>query len=164
MNSAPPHRSPTAHTHTFTQLLSPTRRGARLARLMAMNALRAWQVPASVTERAEQIVAELASNAALHGHVDGRDFRLALTYDPAGTSATPAALLRIAITDACGDRLPNPSPEPLPTLAESGRGLLLVTTLADRWGTTPYPPSGKTVWAQLDIAGGASRHDRADVA
>lgn len=33
--------------------------------------------------------------------------------------------------------------------SESGRGLLLVADLADRWGTEPYPPSGETVWAEV---------------
>ncbi|MGW3253099.1 hypothetical protein ACWDCX_21355 [Streptomyces fungicidicus] len=31
---------------------------------------------------------------------------------------------------------------------ESGRVLLIVTALADRWGAEPYPPGGKTVWAE----------------
>ncbi len=34
---------------------------------------------------------------------------------------------------------------------ESGRGLLIVAALADRWGSEPYPPSGKTVWAECDF-------------
>ncbi len=96
-----------------------------------------------VTERAEQIVAELAANAALHGRVNSRDFRLTLTLD------TTAGLLRIAVTDARGERLPSPPAECGTHLdAESGRGLLLVTALADRWGVEPYPPGGKSVWAE----------------
>ncbi|MFE0511221.1 ATP-binding protein [Streptomyces sp. NPDC058964] len=142
MNVSSPH-SPTT-VRTFAQQLSSTRRGARLARLLAVAEFQAWQVPPSVAERAEQIVAELAANAALHGRVQGRDFRLALHLDPA------AGLLRIAVTDARGDRLPHPatdfttSPD-----AESGRGLLMVTALADRWSTESCPPGGKTVWAEL---------------
>ncbi|MCF1593866.1 ATP-binding protein [Streptomyces muensis] len=129
--------------YTFTQLLSSTRRGARLARLLAAEQLRAWPVPPSVTERAEQIVAELAANAALHGRVNGRDFRLTVALD------ATAGVLRIAVTDARGERIPSPPAEcgtPLDT--ESGRGLLLVIALADRWGVEPYPPGGKTVWAE----------------
>ncbi len=53
-------------------LLSPTPRGARLARLLAAEQLRSWGLPLSP---AEQIVAELAANAATHGRVPGRDFR-----------------------------------------------------------------------------------------
>ncbi|MFE7235519.1 ATP-binding protein [Streptomyces sp. NPDC057596] len=144
MNVTTPHTSTVART--FAQRLSSTRRGARLARLLAAAELRAWQMSPSVVERAEQIVAELSANAALHGRVQGRDFRLALRLD------LVAGLLRIEVTDARGDQLPSArvdftrSPD-----AESGLGLILVAALADRWGTQPYPPGGKTVWAELKV-------------
>jgi anti-sigma regulatory factor (Ser/Thr protein kinase) len=128
---------------TFAQRLSSTRRGARLARLLTTDQLRTWPVSPGVTERAEQIVAEIAANAALHGLVQGRDFQLALRLD--STTGT----LRIAVTDCRGEELPL-VPAALEADSESGRGLLLVTALADRWGTEPYPPGGKTVWAELD--------------
>ncbi|MFD3626334.1 ATP-binding protein [Streptomyces sp. NPDC058698] len=142
-----------AAARTFTQQLSSTRRGARLARLLTYEQLRTWQVSLGVTDRAEQIVAELAANAALHGRVQGRDFRLALTHDPA------AGVLRIAVTDACGDRFPSSVADVVTASpdAESGRGLLIVAALADRWGSQPYPPGGKTVWAECD--GRATDHD-----
>ncbi|MGW2460217.1 ATP-binding protein [Streptomyces sp. NPDC001761] len=141
MSASPPQLPATVHT--FAQLLSSTRRGARLARLLAAEQLRAWPMSPGVTERAEQIVAELAANAALHGRVGGRDFRLTLALD------TAAGLLRIAVTDARGEHLPSPPAECGTSLdAESGRGLILVTALADRWGVEPYPPGGKTVWAE----------------
>ncbi|MER6751785.1 ATP-binding protein [Streptomyces fungicidicus] len=132
-----------AAARTFTQQLSSTRRGARLARLLTYEQLRAWQVPPGVTDRAEQIVAELAANAALHGHVQVRDFRLILTHEPA------AGVLRIAVTDVRGGRRPSPVTDLVtPPDDESGRVLLIVTALADRWGAEPYPPGGKTVWAE----------------
>ncbi|WP_031476484.1 ATP-binding protein [Streptomyces bicolor] len=127
---------------TFAQLLSSTRRGARLARLLATTQLRAWDLSPEVTERAEHIVAELAANAALHGRVQGRDFRLALTFD------TTTGLLRIAVIDAKGGQLPV-APAESATDGETGRGLLLVGALADRWGTEPHPPGCKTVWAEV---------------
>ncbi|MGW3565483.1 ATP-binding protein [Streptomyces sp. NPDC000941] len=135
-----------ATAHTFTQRLSSTRRGARLARLLAAEQLRTWPVSPDVAERAELIVAELASNAALHGRVPGRDFRLALTLTLAGTRA----VLRIEVTDTRGEKLPALQPPPPPD-RESGRGLLLVAALADRWGTEPNEPVGKTAWAALDL-------------
>ncbi|MFF1696698.1 ATP-binding protein [Streptomyces sp. NPDC058257] len=128
--------------HQFTILLSATRRGARLARLLAGEQLRAWALP---FEAAEQIVAELASNAALHGHVPGRSFRLALTL-------TEAATLRIEVTDARADRRPPGAAQLPPVYAESGRGLLLVAALSDRWGTESGSTSCKTVWAEIDMS------------
>ncbi|WP_333492496.1 ATP-binding protein [Streptomyces camelliae] len=53
------------------------------------------------------------------------------------------------MADPRGDRPLQPR-TPAPT-AESGRGLLLVDALAADWGSAPYPPSGKTVWACLPL-------------
>ncbi|MFD9493698.1 ATP-binding protein [Streptomyces sp. NPDC060005] len=128
-------------THNFSVLLSPTPRGARLARLLATEWLRTWDLPHGVTEAAEHLVAELAANATTHGRLPGRDFRLAL-------HAT-ADVLRIEVTDTRGDDLPcrrSPSTE-----AVSGRGLLLVEALADRWGVEHGPVPRKTVWAELGL-------------
>ncbi|MEU9985981.1 ATP-binding protein [Streptomyces sp. NPDC048045] len=120
----------------FTVRLSPTPQGARLARLLATEQLRTWGLP---LDRTPQIVAELAANAATHGRVPGRGFRLTL-YVVADT-------LRIEVTDTCGERLPRlerPAPD-----GESGRGLLLVAALADRWGVAQGPHPRKTVWAEV---------------
>ncbi|MEU6678243.1 ATP-binding protein [Streptomyces sp. NPDC046925] len=129
--------------HQFTILLSATRRGARLARLLTGEQLRAQGLP---FEAAEQIVAELASNAALHGHVPGRSFRLTLKLNEA------AATLRIEVTDARADRSPPADVQLPPACAESGRGLFLVAALADRWGTERSSPLCKTVWAEIDVS------------
>ncbi|MEW2432882.1 ATP-binding protein [Streptomyces caniferus] len=121
----------------FKVQLSATRRGARLARLLAVEQLRAWGVP---FESPAQVIAELAANAATHGCVPGRDFRLVVLSD--------ADTLRIEVTDARGDRLPAlPASGP----GESGRGLVLVEALADRWGTCRGPFPCKTVWAEFDL-------------
>ncbi|MFE1260013.1 ATP-binding protein [Streptomyces albogriseolus] len=133
MNHATPHVG--APVHTFTQLLSSTRRGARLARLLAVTELHSWSVSQDLTERAELVVAELAANAVLHGRVHGRCFRLTLVINPS------AGRLRVEVSDARGDLRPLPRPtdtvsDPLST---TGRGLTFV----------PYPPSGKTVRAEL---------------
>lgn len=124
----------------FSVQLPATRRSAHRARALATDQLRAWHLPSGT---AAQIVAELAANAVLHGRVPGRDFRLTLT-------ATPEGGLRIEVTDPRGDRLPTVPPSTADT-AESGRGLLLVTALATRWGVTPGPLPAKTVWAELDL-------------
>jgi len=49
---------------------------------------------------------------------------------------------------------PSPEPpeqEPSDVLADSGRGLLLVESLAADWGTTPTP-DGKRVWAEVPVS------------
>lgn len=124
---------------TFRVQLSCTPRGARLARLLAAEQLRSRGLP---LDPASLVVAELAANAATHGRVPGRDFRLTLQVVD--------DTLRIEVTDTRSDRLPR-TQQPTPD-AESGRGLLLVDNLADRWGTAPGPHPHKTIWAELDLA------------
>lgn len=126
----------------FSQLLSATPRGVRLARLLAVQQLTRWGWPPSspVSESMALVVAELAANAVTHGRVPGRDFRLTLTIE--GEKA-----LRVEVADARGERLPSVCAPA--SLDDAGRGLLLVDALADRWGVEPRPPSGKTVWACL---------------
>jgi anti-sigma regulatory factor (Ser/Thr protein kinase) len=139
-------RSATHPTRHFTQLLSATPRGARLARLLAVQQLAEWGRPPTcpVSESTALVVAELASNAVTHGRLKGRCFRLTLVLNAPDT-------LRLEVADPRGDRLPQPRTDAPDPTAESGRGLLLVDALATRWGTAPYPPSGKTVWACLPL-------------
>ncbi|MFJ7998479.1 ATP-binding protein [Streptomyces sp. NPDC096310] len=136
--TSPPTPQPAPSAREFRVLLSSTRRGARLARLLAVEQLRTWDVP---VERAAQIIAELAANAASHGRVAGRDFRVALVLRASGT-------LRIEVTDARSEALPVAA-RSVVTEDESGRGLILVDALADAWGVVPGPPPCKTVWAEL---------------
>ncbi|MEV6161222.1 ATP-binding protein [Streptomyces sp. NPDC052052] len=133
-----------APRRAFSVLLSPTRRGARLARLLATAHLGEWGIP---SESAAQIVAELAANAMVHGCVPGRDFRLDLTVCEGG------GVLRIEVSDARGECLPpGPADVVIPhDDSESGRGLLIVEALADRWGASAGPFPRKTVWAELDL-------------
>lgn len=125
----------------FCVPLSATRRGARLARLLAVEQLRSWGL---LLDPAQLIVAELATNAALHGRVPGRSFRLTLALTLPNT-------LRIEVMDARGERLPGRPPVGGSGLAEGGYGLLLVEELADRWGVVDGPAPSKTVWAELDL-------------
>ncbi|GGP79378.1 ATP-binding protein [Streptomyces melanogenes] len=131
----------TTPTVEFARRFSSTRRGARLARILALGQLDAWGVPhdSEGSDTAALIVAELAANAVLHGRVPGRDFELRLVL---GT------VLRIEVTDTRADRLPA-RPEPAGE-GEGGRGLLLVEALAKAWGVDGRAP-GKTVWAEVDL-------------
>jgi anti-sigma regulatory factor (Ser/Thr protein kinase) len=130
----------TLPTAEFTQRFSATRRGARLARHLALHQLDAWGIPygSELSDSTAVIVAEFTANAVTHGRVPGRDFELRLALAPTA--------LRIEVSDPRGEREPEPrqsAPE-----AEDGRGLQLVEALATSWGTKDRL-IGKTVWAEL---------------
>ncbi|WP_240661189.1 MULTISPECIES: ATP-binding protein [unclassified Streptomyces] len=130
---------PTSPFPHFSVLLSATPRSARLARLLTDAQLRDWGYD---SDAARHVVAELAANAVTHGRVPGRDFRLAFSMVD--------HTLRIEVTDTRSDRLPRRQ-QTAPD-AESGRGLLLVDSLADRWGVSEDRFPRKTVWAELRLA------------
>ncbi|MGW6356095.1 ATP-binding protein [Streptomyces sp. NPDC055092] len=140
--TSPPTSPATATVRVFSQRLSPTRRGARLARLLSVERLSEWGIAhdSELSTSAALVVAELATNAITHGRVPGRDFELRLTLTD--------DVLTIAVSDARGEQLPRPT-EASPDGAITGRGLILVEALATRWGTTPRVQAGKTVWAEL---------------
>ncbi|MFI1397902.1 ATP-binding protein [Streptomyces sp. NPDC020681] len=142
-----------ATVRVFRQRFSATRHAARLARLLTLQQLDAWGVPygSEPSDTAASIVAELASNAVLHGRVPGRDFELALTL------RMPEEQLRIEVSDTRADLLPRPPGSPAASDAESGRGLLLVEALATSWGVEDGPPPRKTAWAELLLNNGHTR-------
>lgn len=131
----------------FRQRLSATPRGARLARRLAVGQLNAWRIPygSEVSEAVALIVAELAANAVTHGRVPGRDFELRL--------GLMTGSVRVEVTDSrSGPRPPDPMDVLAPSpLAESGRGLLVVDAVADRWEVLDREPPGKTVRAEVDV-------------
>lgn len=134
---------PNAVTAHFRTLFPSTARGAHTARHAAERWLAAHLgrcgTRDDATPTVSLLVAELTANAVRHGRVPGRRARLALTLTP--------ATVRVEVTDARGERLPEPATG-AGAEDESGRGLLLVASLADAWGCEPYPPGGKTVWAE----------------
>ncbi|WP_405476610.1 ATP-binding protein [Streptomyces sp. NBC_00009] len=147
--TAPPDRvpRPTSPTGHFTMRFSSTPRGARLARRLAGQRLDAWGIPydCDTHHALTLIVAELAANAVRHGRVPGRDFHLSLACD--------ATTVRIEVTDTRTEGVPVVA---RPTdLRDTGRGLLLVEHLADRWDWHPRQGGpGKTVWAEYVLPTG----------
>ncbi|MDX3230164.1 ATP-binding protein [Streptomyces sp. ME19-01-6] len=143
----PPTRRGPITVRVFTQRFSSTPLGARLARRLTLHQLDSWNIPhgTKLSDTTALIVAELAANAATHGRVPGRDFELRLTLT--------RAVLRIEVSDTRGEKRP-PCPGELaapPSVVETGRGLLLVEALADRWAVLDRVPVGKTVRAELDL-------------
>ncbi|MFJ6913265.1 ATP-binding protein [Streptomyces sp. NPDC101133] len=130
MNSETPLSSPRE------RLYRRERRSVPAARAFARETLADW----GVRGRADDVVlcvSELATNALLHGVPPGRGFLLRLWLLPCGDG------VRVEVHDS-GDGVPA---VPLESGGsdEGGRGLLLVSELADKWGVTEREP-GKVVW------------------
>ncbi|MFI9106651.1 ATP-binding protein [Streptomyces fildesensis] len=145
--TAPPTPQLPATEREVAQRFTSTPWGARLARHLVLYQLNRWGVPygTPLCDDAATVVAELAANAVTHGRVPGRDFELRL--------ALSEAMLRIEVSDTCTECRP-PAPgevSPPPALADSGRGLLLVEALADRWTVVDRDCVGKTVRVELDL-------------
>ncbi|OEV02625.1 ATP-binding protein [Streptomyces oceani] len=137
----------------FRMRFSSTARGARLARRLTTVRLDEWGVPydSDASHTAALIVGELATNATVHGHTSGQDFALSLSL----TTVEGTRVLRIEVSDTVGRAgLPETVTPPDPSV-ETGRGLLLISALARRWGSTerahPTAAGGKTVWAELEV-------------
>ncbi|MEU6634959.1 ATP-binding protein [Streptomyces sp. MPA0124] len=128
------------------RLFPATRLGARRARHWVAEHLDAHGL-AGECERAADfllVLAELAANAITHGHVPGRDFRVAVS--------STEERVRLEVTDARPERRPPVDGALSYALAwaEQGRGLAVVAALADAWGCdhgTTAPT--KTVWAEF---------------
>ncbi|CAM5367838.1 ATP-binding protein [Streptomyces spiroverticillatus] len=118
---------------------TPTARSIPLARRRVARLVREWGRPEAAGDAA-LLVSELATNALLHGSVQGRLFRVHLTLT--------AATLRIAVTDARGERLPEA--RAAADDEKFGRGLVIVSMLAARWDVAQLTV-GKEVWCELDL-------------
>lgn len=117
------------------------RRSVPAARRFAAEALRAW----GLVDRRDDVllcVSELATNALLHGVPPGRGFRLHLALHEGGP-------LRVEVHDSGGGDVRAPASCPRGG-DEGGRGLLLVTELADDWGVGRRDP-GKVVWCEFAL-------------
>lgn len=113
------------------------RRSVPAARAFALWALEDWGIRGCADD-VLLCVSELATNALLHGVPAGRGFRVYLRYGD--------DVLRIEVHDS-GDgwpRLREPD-------GESGRGLLLVEALADKWGVLERGP-GKIAWCEFVVS------------
>ncbi|MFD7614722.1 SpoIIE family protein phosphatase [Streptomyces sp. NPDC059828] len=100
--------------------------------------LREWGLD-RIDFAAELVLSELITNAVNYG-TDPITVRLlrdrALICEVSDGSSTSPRLRRATVTD------------------EGGRGLFLVAQFAERWGTR-YTPTGKVIWAELSLHGGA---------
>lgn len=88
-----------------------------------------------LADTAMLLVSELVANAVLHAHTD---LILVVRID--------AERVTVEVHDGSDDA---PAPKNYSTLSGTGRGLVLVEGLADRWGVEPTH-GGKYVWFELD--------------
>ncbi|MEU8953869.1 ATP-binding protein [Streptomyces sp. NPDC048518] len=114
------------------------------ARSFVSEALDDWGLP----DRAEDVllcVSELATNALVHGTAPGRGFLVKLDVDE--------EVVRLEVHDS---RRRRPEVRQATGTDTSGRGLILVTALADGWGVEDRTPIGKIVWSCFKIPGAAT--------
>ncbi|WP_328397965.1 ATP-binding protein [Streptomyces sp. NBC_00390] len=103
--------------------------------------VRATAVDWGVDARLDDLLlctSELATNALVHGVPPGRGYRVRMWLHGDGT-------LRLEVHDSGDGRPAVREPD-----EESGRGLLLVTALADKWGVGGRAP-GKVVWCEFGV-------------
>lgn len=91
-----------------------------------------------VADSAELLVGELVTNALVH-----TDGAIALRY------SIGDARVRVEVSD---ESSATPYVVRSGPTADRGRGVALVDTLSDRWGSEPChePPAGKIVWFEID--------------
>jgi anti-sigma regulatory factor (Ser/Thr protein kinase) len=111
-------------------------------RRMLRDALPRWGA-ADLTDTAELLTSELVTNALVHTGEEAWFF--------AAFSDHPVRRLRVEVRD---DAPHHPLPRTPDDYAVSGRGLLLVRSLAQAWGVRPHGP-GKAIWFELTGENGA---------
>lgn len=109
------------------------------ARLFATRVLTDWSVPVDADD-VRTCVSEMCTNALLHGGRPGHLFLLRL-------SLSETALV-VEVHDAGSAA---PQPRNAAEGDESGRGLLVVAALSDRWGMRSRDGIGKLVYAEFDF-------------
>ena len=126
-------------SHQLALSLPATTDAVSAARHRAVDGIRRWnaELDDEVEHAAALVISELLTNAVQHAGAG----RILLTARLTGT------VLRIEVCDS-SPLLPRPG---LPDDdSETGRGLLLVSALADRHGTEPTL-TGKRCWAEIPL-------------
>jgi anti-sigma regulatory factor (Ser/Thr protein kinase) len=112
---------------------------ARAARRLAQEVLLRWGLPAPLTDDAVLLVSELVGNAVLHTGAQVFGLRMLRRRDG----------VRVEVSDPSRGL---PCLLPVQPLDTSGRGLVHVERLSDRWGVDLLP-HGKTTWFEIRTAG-----------
>ncbi|MFE4958032.1 SpoIIE family protein phosphatase [Streptomyces sp. NPDC056653] len=105
---------------------------APIARAAARHQLKAWGVDEETAYTTELIVSELVGNAVRYG---APPLQLRMIFEQ---------MLTCEVSDTATSA---PQVKHARTIDETGRGLFIIASLADQWGTR-HQPQGKTVWAE----------------
>jgi len=134
-------RSGGAAARRACRRLPPTAQSASVSRRFLAGHMVAWGVRADRREDALLLVDELVANAVRHAQ------------GPVGVTVTLVEnLLRVSVSD---DSHRDPVLQRPGAESTSGRGLMLVDLLADRWGVNPAADDlGKSVWFEISLAAG----------
>jgi anti-sigma regulatory factor (Ser/Thr protein kinase) len=131
-------------------------RSVGTARDFCLSTMRRW----GVQDRGDDVavvVSELLTNALRHGVPQAQARTQAQT--PAGAAHLSRWPVRLGLVQpghfvlcAVADPSPRlPEPKEPDYLAESGRGLHVISALSDRWGCTAPAEAGKVVWALFSV-------------
>ncbi|WP_067486283.1 ATP-binding protein [Actinomadura hibisca] len=118
-------------------------KAAQLVRRLARQELALWGIPPDQGDSAVTALNELVTNAIDHN--PNRRFWVSLSYTPPTPTTTPSprAVLLIEVSD---QHLDPPVRRATDQLSESGRGLHMVTNLANDWGYRYQPDEAGTIW------------------
>jgi anti-sigma regulatory factor (Ser/Thr protein kinase) len=133
-----------------TAELPPTRQAPALARELVAAVCQSWQLD-RWSRLAQLLASELVTNAVVHA---GTAISLTLRHADGE--------LQVAVRDRDPRLVAQPPSGPVGLPAgEPGRGLLVLSTLADDWGSTPTS-DGKVTWASVSLAPHGARHGTPD--
>ncbi|HEX4656338.1 MAG TPA: SpoIIE family protein phosphatase [Streptosporangiaceae bacterium] len=116
----------------LTRSLPADPKAAPIARAAARRQLEVWGLDEETAFTTELIVSELVGNAVRYG---APPLRLRLILE---------RMLTCEVSDAAPS---SPLVKHARTIDETGRGLFIIASLAEQWGTR-YQAQGKTVWAE----------------
>lgn len=137
------------HDRVLTRDLPADPEAAPIARAAARRQLEAWDVDEETAFTTELIVSELVGNAVRYG---APPLQLRLIFE---------RMLTCEVSDTATS---SPQVKHARTVDETGRGLFIIASLADQWGTH-YRTQGKTVWAEQPTGAATERrNDAADPA
>lgn len=123
-------------SHVASWEIPPDPAAVADARRRATAQLTLWGLREAALSTTELIVSELVTNAIRHAHA------------PIGLRLIHDGTLICEVSDSSST---SPHPRRAHAFDEGGRGLFLVGTLCERWGTR-HTPHGKTIWTEQPLA------------